>query len=148
MVFSPAVRHPDSGGFYCADRTAVHFCGALPSKNLPLGGKVARRAGCGRNKESLASDAGKFRPAGRVTFWTPKKAPGGGANRIRLRLILHVPRPLGPPFTRVIPWTLFGPSGAQNQKCLGAIPSGPTGGLSKKKIGSGAVPLLRLGFPS
>ena len=39
-------------------------------------------------------------------------------------------------------------SGAQNQECLRAVPSGPTGGLSGKKIGTDAVPLLRLGLPS
>ena len=38
------------------------------------------------------------------------------------------------------------PTGARKQECLGAVPSGPTGGLSRRKIGVGAVPLLRLGF--
>ena len=38
------------------------------------------------------------------------------------------------------------PTGARKQECLGAVPSGPTGGLSGRKIGVGAVPLLRLGF--
>ena len=39
-------------------------------------------------------------------------------------------------------------SGAQNQECLSAVPSGPTGGLSGRKIGAGAVPLLRLPPPN
>ena len=37
--------------------------------------------------------ASDFLDAQKVT----KKAPGGGANRIRLRLILHDPHPLEPP---------------------------------------------------
>ena len=41
-----------------------------------------------------APAASDFLDAQKVT----KKAPGGGANRIRLRLILHVPHPLDPPF--------------------------------------------------
>ena len=52
------------------------------------------------------------------------------------------------PITGVTPWTLCGPSGAQYQECLGAIPSGPTGGLSGKKIGTGAVLFLRLPLPN
>ena len=39
-----------------------------------------------------APAASDFLDAQKVT----KKAPGGGANRIRLRLILHVPHPLDP----------------------------------------------------
>ncbi len=53
-----------------------------------------------------------------------------------------------PPFTKVTHWTLCDPSGAQNQECLGAIPSGPTGGLSGKKIGTGAILFLRLPLPN
>ena len=34
------------------------------------------------------------------------------------------------------------------QECLGAVSSGPTGGLSGRKIGTDAVPLLRLGLPN
>ena len=49
------------------------------------------------------------------------------------------------PFTGVPPETFRSPSGAQNQECLGAVPSGPTGGLSGKKIGTDAVSHLRLG---
>ena len=52
------------------------------------------------------------------------------------------------PITGVTPWTLCGPSGAQYQECLGAIPSGPTGGLSGKKIGTGAILFLRLPLPN
>ena len=54
--------------------------------------------------------------------------------------------PLGPPFTGVAPLGGQNPTGARKQECLGAVPSGPTGGLSGRKIGVGAVPLLRLGF--
>ena len=54
--------------------------------------------------------------------------------------------PLGPPFTGVTPLGGQNPTGARKQECLGAVPSGPTGGLSGRKIGVGAVPLLRLGF--
>ena len=54
--------------------------------------------------------------------------------------------PLGPPFTGVTPLGGQNPTGARKQECLGAVPSGPTGGLSERKIGVGAVPLLRLGF--
>ena len=43
---------------------------------------------------------------------------------------------------------MCGPSGAQYQECLGAIPSDPTGGLSGKKIGTGAVLFLRLPLPN
>ena len=31
---------------------------------------------------------------------------------------------------------------------MGAVPSGPTGGLSRRKIGTGAIPLLRLPLPN
>ena len=34
------------------------------------------------------------------------------------------------------------------QECLGAVPSGPTGGLSGRKMGAAAVPHLRLSLPS
>ena len=65
---------------------------------------------------------------------------------------MDAPRPysLTPrtPNTWVTPWAGQNVSGAQNQECLGAIPSGPTGGLSRKKIGTGTIPLLRLGLPN
>ena len=48
-----------------------------------------------------------------------------------------------PPF-----WYPGMPTGAQNQEYLRAVPSGPTGGLSGKKIGVGAVMFLRLPFPN
>ena len=50
------------------------------------------------------------------------------------------------PFTGVTPWGGQNPSGARNQECLGAVPSGPTGGLCFEKIEAAAVPRLRLGF--
>ena len=56
--------------------------------------------------------------------------------------------PLGPPFTGAPPEMFRSPSGAQNQECLGAVPSGPTGGLSGRKIGAAAVSHLRLALPS
>ena len=56
--------------------------------------------------------------------------------------------PLGPPFTGVTPWVRQNISGAQNQECLSAVPSGPTGGLSRREIGTGAVPLPRLPLPN
>ena len=92
-----------------------------------------------------------------------QNAAGDAADGLRLRCA--PPRSIGPPpyplcrfttsppdrgsrppdpITGVTPWTLCGPSGAQYQECLGAIPSGPTGGLSGKKIGTGAVLFLRL----
>ena len=49
------------------------------------------------------------------------------------------------PFTGVTPWGGQNPSGARNQECLGAVPSGPTGGLCFEKIEAAAVPRLRLG---
>ena len=42
--------------------------------------------------------------------------------------------PLGPPFTGAPPEMFRSPSGAQNQECLGAVPSGPTGGLSLQNL--------------
>ena len=58
-------------------------------------------------------------------------------------LIVAFPRT---PFTGVTPWGGQNPSGARNQECLGAVPSGPTGGLCFEKIEAAAVPRLRLGF--
>ena len=52
------------------------------------------------------------------------------------------------PFTGVPPETFRSPSGAQNQECLGAVPSGPTGGLSGREIGAVAVSHLRLALPN
>ena len=96
-----------------------------------------------------------------------QNAAGDAADGLRLRCA--PPRSIGPPpyplrrfttsppdrgsrppdpITGVTPWTLCGPSGAQYQECLGAIPSGPTGGLSGKKIGTGAVLFLRLPLPN
>ena len=64
----------------------------------------------------------------------------------------HLPLTRGvgprPPITGVTLWTLYSPSGAQNQECLGAVPPGPTGGLSGRKNGVAEVPELRLALPS
>ena len=73
-----------------------------------------------------------------------QNATGDGSDE-RFALIFAFPRP---PFTGVIPWARQNPSGAQNQECLSAVPSGPTGGLSGKKIVAGAFPLLRLPSPN
>ena len=76
-------------------------------------------------------------PAGQFTL----RIAGG-----RLRMDTSCPYSPYPwsPITGVIPWSRQNPSGAQNQECLGAIPSGPTGGLNRKKIGTGAILFLRL----
>ena len=51
------------------------------------------------------------------------------------------------PVTGVTPCSGQNISGAQKQECLGAVPSGPLGpGFTK--IGTGAVPHLRLSLPS
>ena len=67
-------------------------------------------------------------------------------------LSLDAARPNSPyprtPITGVTPWGGQNPSGAQNQECLSAVPSGPTGGLSRREIGTGAVPLPRLPLPN
>ena len=52
------------------------------------------------------------------------------------------------PVTGAAPETDLNPSGAQSQECLPAAPSGPTGALSGRKFAAGAVPELRLGWPS
>ena len=80
-------------------------------------------------------------PAGQFTL----RIAGG-----RLRMDTSCPYSPYPrsPITGVIPWSRQNPSGAQNQECLGAIPSGPTGGLNRKKIGTGAILFLRLPLPN
>ena len=52
------------------------------------------------------------------------------------------------PFYGGYPWARQNPSGAQNQECLSAVPSGPHWGLAGKKIVAGAFPLLRLSSPN
>ena len=90
-----------------------------------------------------APAASDFLDAQKVT----KKAPGGGANRIRLRLILHAPHPLEPPL-RGLP---LGPDKnfrRAKSEWRSATSSGPTGALGLQKLGSGAVSQLRLALPS
>ena len=70
------------------------------------------------------------------------KTPPGTAPDEHFVLIVAFPRT---PFTGVTPWGGQNPSGARNQECLGAVPSGPTGGLCFEKIEAAAVPRLRLG---
>ena len=123
----------------------------VPLKCLPPGGKVARRSrdGCGgRIRIGFGIRRGISPPAG-GEFLCPwrqrnQNATGDGSDE-RFALIFAFPRP---PFTGVIPWARQNPSGAQNQECLSAVPSGPTGGLSGKKIVAGAFPLLRLPSPN
>ena len=52
------------------------------------------------------------------------------------------------PFTGAAPERLHVISGAQNQECLPAFPSGPTGALSGRKFAASAVSLPRLSFLS
>ena len=124
--------------------------GRSPQKAFPLGGRWHGEAvtdeGAMIERFFVGPDAliglldGSFRrvvspPAGGDLLcpWRQSRqnAPGG-------RLRMSAPRSYSPyprtPFTGVTPWTLCGPSGAQNQECLGAVPSGPTGGLSEKKL--------------
>ena len=135
----------------------------LPLKAFPLGGRWHGEAvtdeGAMIERFFVGPDAligpldGSFRrgispPAG-GEFLCPwrqrnQNATGDGSDE-RFALIFAFPRP---PFTGVIPWARQNPSGAQNQECLSAVPSGPTGGLSGKKIVAGAFPLLRLPSPN
>ena len=73
-----------------------------------------------------------------------QNATGDGSDE-HFVLIVAFPRT---PLRGRVPVTFCNVSGAQNQECLGAIPFGPTGGLSKMKIGTGAVLLLRLPLPN
>ena len=136
--------------------------GAISPQSLPLGGKVPPKGadeGAMIERFFVGPDAligpldGSFRrgispPAG-GEFLCPwrqrnQNATGDGSDE-RFALIFAFPRP---PFTGVIPWGRQNPSGAQNQECSSAVPSGPTGGLSGKKIVAGAFPLLRLPSPN
>ena len=137
--------------------------GAIPPKAFPLGGRWHGEAvtdeGAMIERFFVGPDAligpldGSFRrgispPAG-GEFLCPwrqrnQNATGDGSDE-RFALIFAFPRP---PFTGVIPWGRQNPSGAQNQECSSAVPSGPTGGLRGKKIVAGAFPLLRLPSPN
>ena len=85
-------------------------------------------------------------PSGQFTL----RIAGDAADGLRLRYA--PPRSIGPlspdPITGVIPLSGQNISGAQNQECLSAVPSGPTGGLSRREIGTGAVSLPRLPLPN
>ena len=145
-----------------AVRQARRMRGRSPPKAFPSGGRCPRRGrmrGAMIERFFVGPDAligpldGSFRrgispPAG-GEFLCPwrqrnQNATGDGSDE-RFALIFAFPRP---PFTGVIPWGRQNPSGAQNQECLSAVPSGPTGGLSGKKIVAGAFPLLRLPSPN
>ena len=135
----------------------------LPLKAFPLGGRWHGEAvtdeGAMIERFFVGPDAligpldGSFRggvspPAGGEFLcpWRQRNQNAtGDSSDERFALIFAFPRP---PFTGVIPWARQNPSGAQNQECLSAVPSGPTGGLSGKKIGTAAVPPPRLGLPN
>ena len=123
----------------------------LPLKAFPLGGRWHGEAVTdeGAMIERFRSSQGNISPPAGGEFLCPwrqrnQNAPGDGSDE-RFALIFAFPRP---PFTGVIPWGRQNPSGAQNQECSSAVPSGPTGGLSGKKIVAGAFPLLRLPSPN
>ena len=70
----------------------------------------------------------------RVTFSAMRKSPKnrrGTAPDEHFVLIVALPRT---PITKVTPLARHKISGAQNQECSGAIPSGPTGGLSLQNL--------------
>ena len=108
--------------------------------------------------------AGEFRPAGRVSFWTPRKKPKrrqGAAQDERFALIFAHPTPSGPsghlPLTGGV-----GPGPHLRGLPLGVGKTFPARkirsawvrflpghwALGLWKIGVGAVPLLRLPFPN
>ena len=110
-------------------------------------------------------NAGEFRRLRAASFFPSdgketKGSPGDGSGwtlRVHIRPSLsplafgHLPltRGVSPrtPVTGVTPCSGQNISGAQKQECLGAVPSGPLGpGFTK--IGTGAVPHLRLSLPS
>ena len=70
--------------------------------------------------------ASDFAHGGKVT-----KTPPGTAPDEHFVLIVAFPRT---PFTGATPSAWQKISGAQNQECLSAIPSGPTGGLSLQNL--------------
>ena len=105
---------------------------------MPSSGRWMALFAGGFRRLRAASD---FARGGKVT----KTPPGDAADG---HFVPIGPLTPGPPFTGVTPWGGQNISGAQNQECLSAVPSGPAGGLSGKKIGTAAVPLLRLGLPN
>ena len=73
--------------------------------------------------ERFRSSQGDFAACGRrVTLPTAAKSPKRRRGRLRT------------PFTGATPSAWQKISGAQNQECLSAIPSGPTGGLSLQNL--------------
>ena len=77
-----------------------------------------------------------------------KETKGSPEDGSEWTLRVHIRLTPGPLFTGVTPWGRQRISGAQNQECLSAVPSGPTGGLSGQKFWTGAVPILRLPSPN
>ena len=123
----------------------------LPLKAFPLGGRWHGEAVTdeGAMIERFRSSQGNISPPAGGEFLCPwrqrnQNATGDGSDE-RFALIFAFPRP---PFTGVIPWGRQNPSGAQNQECSSAVPSGPTGGLTLWKIKAGAIPPPRLGLPN
>ena len=152
-------------------RTLGRMRGRSPPKAFPSGGRCPQRGRMrGQDSDWVRYTQGDFAACGRrvplpMAAKEPKRprisppaggeflcpwrqrnqnAPGDGSDE-RFALIFAFPRP---PFTGVIPWARQNPSGTQNQECSSAVPSGPTGGLSGKKIVAGAFPLLRLPSPN
>ena len=122
------------------------LCRHGQSRSPPAGGETTLR------KEPSSSPMRASGPTKKRSIIAPSSAPFGGTYPYPLCRFATSPPDRGSrppdPITGVTPWTLCGPSGAQYQECLGAIPSGPTGGLSGKKIGTGAVLFLRLPLPN
>ena len=139
----------------------------LPFLSLPPGGKVAPKGpdeGAGFGLHLLY--AGEFRRLRAASFFPSdgketKGSPGDGSGWT-LRVHIRLPYPLcrfatsppdrgsRPPDPRYGGYPLQWAEHFRRakQECLGAVPSGPTGGLSGRKIGTDAVPLLRLGLPN
>ena len=128
--------------------------GGLPRKAFPLGGRWHGEAVTdeGAMIEKFRSLQGSFAAPAASDFLdaqkVTKKAPGGGRNRRFGRASrLHASRPLEPPFTGVTPWTRQNISGAQNLSGWSQFPPGHWA-LAVWKIEAGAVPHLRLAWPS
>ena len=124
--------------------------GESPQKAFPLGGRWPEGADEGAMIERFRSSQGNISPPAGGEFlsqrWERNQRIAGGRGRRALRANRTAyPRS---PITGVTPLAWRWISGAQNQECLSAVPSGPTGGLSRREIGTGAVPLPRLPLPN
>ena len=109
----------------------------------PLPGKPASLGFAGSNEGLGKTPPG---PTPLIKGRCPEGTEGiGTGSDEHFVLIVAFPRT---PFTGAPPETDLDPSGAQNQECLPAVPSGPTGALSGRKFAASAVSLPRLGLPS